>query len=349
MNERIKYVDTVKGFAIFLVVMGHVIAFLYFSNDNIINIRKSLSVLNFTLFDTIYAFHMPLFFFASGYVFPKTLKCLNDVWDTIFKRTYTLLLPYFIVGSIFTILFGGPGLFNKYWFLRTLFEFIIVNIIFDYIKQTKRLGWIWDISYYVGVFGLIHILHILFYNNHFYKIVDLDSFYFSYYLSFSFGILARRYSKVTNFLDKNYIYTVCLCLFFIITTNRACGNYFGIGHVSSYILYKFIQPFSGVICSWYLFKHVFNHGIITKAFDSLGKNSLEIYIIHFFFLFEIPYLAKYLIKLNASPFVKDNISAFVIQLISVVIASTIICLICLSVKNIISASKILSLIILGRK
>ena len=66
MKERIEYIDIGKGCAILLMVMGHIIAWEYpkeFIQDS------GLPAYNFSLFHFIYAFHMSLFFFFSGFVF----------------------------------------------------------------------------------------------------------------------------------------------------------------------------------------------------------------------------------------------------------------------------------------
>lgn len=53
--KRINYIDRLKGFAILLVVMGHVSLFSFRGNDN-------------AVFGVIQSFHMPLFMFLSGIV-----------------------------------------------------------------------------------------------------------------------------------------------------------------------------------------------------------------------------------------------------------------------------------------
>lgn len=66
MKERIEYIDIGKGCAILLMVMGHIIAWEYpkeFIQDS------GLPAYNFSLYHFIYAFHMSLFFFFSGFVF----------------------------------------------------------------------------------------------------------------------------------------------------------------------------------------------------------------------------------------------------------------------------------------
>ena len=55
MKQRIEYFDVLKGIAIFMVVMGHVITY------GVCQIDGSL------VFRIIGSVHMPLFFFISGY------------------------------------------------------------------------------------------------------------------------------------------------------------------------------------------------------------------------------------------------------------------------------------------
>lgn len=72
---RIAYIDYIKFIGICLMVMGHIIFFRPFN-----------------LF--ISAFHMPLFFFASGLLYHKR----QNLKMVIAKKTKTLLLPYCLVG-----------------------------------------------------------------------------------------------------------------------------------------------------------------------------------------------------------------------------------------------------------
>lgn len=66
MNEknRIEWIDCCKGFAIMLVVIGHLAdgylnAGLYAEHTDFMN----------RIYNTIYSFHMPLFFILSGFTF----------------------------------------------------------------------------------------------------------------------------------------------------------------------------------------------------------------------------------------------------------------------------------------
>ena len=78
-SNRIDFVDTAKGLGILLVVWGH--------SSHI-------------LFNEIYAFHMPLFFFIAGFF----LKPTTTLENFAIKKTKTLILPY-IIFYTFTLLF----------------------------------------------------------------------------------------------------------------------------------------------------------------------------------------------------------------------------------------------------
>ena len=54
MKQRLEYIDILRGFAIFLVVLGHVL--------------EHAGLKNGFLFHFIYSFHMPLFICISGFV-----------------------------------------------------------------------------------------------------------------------------------------------------------------------------------------------------------------------------------------------------------------------------------------
>jgi polysaccharide biosynthesis protein PslL len=83
MSKRIEYIDIARGIGILLVVMGH--------ND--------FAVVSPFLYKLIYSFHMPLFFFLSGYFLNTTI----GFWAFVKKRFNSLLKPFFF--TIFMIYF----------------------------------------------------------------------------------------------------------------------------------------------------------------------------------------------------------------------------------------------------
>lgn len=126
-TKRIQYVDLFKSVGIILMVMGHV----GFGNS----------------FDKfIHSFHMPMFFFISGYMFKKREILLKNY---LVKKIKSLLIPYLIWGIIslvvwvafkgfdlkyLRILFwdntSGIAISGALWFLSALFlsDFIFFSI-----------------------------------------------------------------------------------------------------------------------------------------------------------------------------------------------------------------------------
>jgi len=85
--ERIKWMDTARGIAILLVVMGHV-------ERGIVNAGIATEAYWLDLDYTLYIFHMPLFFFLAGINVPHGLK--RGVKPFLQNKLQTILYPYFL-------------------------------------------------------------------------------------------------------------------------------------------------------------------------------------------------------------------------------------------------------------
>lgn len=146
-NQKKLYgeIDSLKGFAIFLVVLGH--AIVYFP----VNLHEIPWCE--TLFKMLSGVHMPLFFAVSGYCFSYR----GNYRDFITKKAKRLLLPYFVFNlldlvprallpqfvnrpqgmleSVMDILLHG----GAYWFLYTLFViFAFYPAIYKWQAQSGR-------------------------------------------------------------------------------------------------------------------------------------------------------------------------------------------------------------------
>jgi len=148
IKKRLDWIDIAKGYGIILVIFAH--------------------LNNWTFNNYIYSFHLPLFFFLSGYVF----KSNDNFLDFILKKTKGLIVPYFLLGIptvIFTSLYNlkGVGGLKYYslqlliqkrqftiWFLACLF---ILNILFYFVeKYLKKDIYIVVASIVCVIFGLYY-------------------------------------------------------------------------------------------------------------------------------------------------------------------------------------------------
>lgn len=88
-RKRFTHIDIAKGFAIFLVVVGH--SYTYALNNGAQIIKW------------LYSFHMPLFFIASGVLYGLRNRQGIPVKWNLKKRAKTLLIPYLIWSTTYQI------------------------------------------------------------------------------------------------------------------------------------------------------------------------------------------------------------------------------------------------------
>lgn len=100
--ERNRNVDILRGYAISLVVLGHAII-IYPQNLHLITWCRFL-------YDLICSFHMPLFFFISGFIYHYFEKGLKGYIHYIKNKAKRLLVPYLI--------FSGIQLIPRYIFVN---------------------------------------------------------------------------------------------------------------------------------------------------------------------------------------------------------------------------------------
>lgn len=144
-NNRYRegWVDAVKVFACFLVVLGH-----FFQS------MTKIQIIQGTFWDyfdtTIYYFHVPLFFICSGYLYQRYGKMKTDVLrrKNILMKAITLGIPYI---TFSTITWGLQTLFSEainnqtnslfktlliqpispYWYLYALFFIFLLTPVFS--------------------------------------------------------------------------------------------------------------------------------------------------------------------------------------------------------------------------
>ena len=141
MGKRIKYLDLIKFFAIYCVILGHLIQY------------TAADPWNNLIWKLIYSFHVPLFMIMSGYFFSSSLKL--SFGEFIKKKTVQLILPAFVWYIILCILnscvysfinkgiilkYDLHGLLNSFWFLKSLFCCYFVTYLFLKIIKNEFLA-----------------------------------------------------------------------------------------------------------------------------------------------------------------------------------------------------------------
>ena len=96
-KPRLYHFDIIKGVAIFLVVMGHVLTMCVRSIDRA------------TVFKIIGQIHMPLFFFISGWFTYRLAGDGRVKMPSIKPRAKQLLLPMLVVSALWIYHFPHSG------------------------------------------------------------------------------------------------------------------------------------------------------------------------------------------------------------------------------------------------
>lgn len=319
-EERIDWLDYAKGLAILSVVIGHV--------------AQSLSNGTHPWRDIIVIYEMPLFFMLSGIMVNKTIG--KPLLQNIRKKVSSLLIPFIMVGGIYAVFMGSFNelIFNMYhhgyWFLISLclcwILFLFMNSI---IQKVPFCG----IKYYISEIIILLLPFVIykFYGRYIPSTINESltlNFTFTYY---RFFILGHYLSRFMNLLRNGMIMGGAIMMLVLFTMLHLCNS-----HLLNYIPMTIIQITFAV--SFLILSISYSdcgNALIKKGMCYLGRNTLSIYLFHFFFLplIELDFLNGY--------------SEF-FNVMSVVLMAMLLSFICISLAKPIENNKYLKLYLLGK-
>lgn len=340
--------DMIKGVAIFLVIVGHVLTFCIRGIDNAF------------LFKIVGEVHMPLFFFVSGWFSYKSGFRSPD----LLKRFRQLVIPGAICMTLFFFAFPHTGVTTPfptryifvlatvgkmgYWFVFTLFGIMVcywaLTKILRNIKTEKGVNIVAGVATAV-IFSASYASEVLW----------LDAFEISliglYFLPFIAGVFAHRNAVAFKKIYENQaVYFSSLVM--------GCGIFYVI------VYYWEFPPFVGDNISilkgiLHILLALVAMPLFTRwekdAFSSdatliqrgnaqlwayLGRNSLTIYLLHYFFLFPLTPIRQLMIEMH--------VAIIPTLIVAVFVASVIIALVLL-VSKILSPSPVLKELLTGTR
>lgn len=346
-TDRLHYFDILKGMAIFLVVMGHVLTMC------IRDIDRTL------LFKIIGQVHMPLFFFISGYF---TYKAATT--PRIGRRFTQLIIPGIAVGLLWMLYFPHSGLQsplvmtfegmwctpfkNGYWFTITLFEIIAIYAAITLILRrsdffrsmllTALCVWIILVALQLTLGDLL-----------IFRLMSLE-LVAAYFPAFMAGVLARRSDGcfIESCLNPK-VYTTALLAAGVLLYIQMYPWEFSRFHplvftVSAPALHialaivgiALVKPWSECALAP---DGTAGERKVAMTWEYIGKNSLAVYLLHYFFLFPMPWLREPLREMGL-----DIVPAFTVAFIaaSLIVAMT------LLANYIISRSPVLARLLTGK-
>ena len=265
-KNRIHKFDNLKGFAIFLIVLGH---FLFLTE------YKDILVLR----NFIYLFHLPIFFFVAGYF----SKIDSNQPLKSFKR---LIVPYIIFTIIYSVFYSFSKTSTSIfliptfglWFLLALFFMKMALPIVNKFKYPLILSIIVALSFglikYDGdILGLRRA--VVFFP------IFLIGFYFNEYKS----KLDSNYKKFSNLLNNRCFVIIIslgvLIISVILAINLSFTTVMMKDFYKNHYLYnislRFLIMSIGIIVTLILNRYMTNESCFLSKW---GRNSMAIYLIH---------------------------------------------------------------------
>lgn len=320
-TNRIEYIDELRGFAILLVVAGHLIQYNSFFINN-------------PAFEFIYSFHMPLFFAISGYVTEKVTSITNvSQYAGFIKRKFISIALPLLTWSIMInpfLSYVKDGRFNIdysftiLWFLKVLFIILCIYGLFNFFNNTIKIKSIYRVSISIILVITISILLIVI------NVMELNLILYS--ISFYWGVFISGNTILEEKCTNSFIYTLSALLFMI---TSVLWSYNG-----SYLndIIKIAASISAFTFFLNLFQKLKLSFITKNNLQLFGRYSLSIYLVQFQLCNILPenlYIDNYLCN------------SIILFLISIVISIPI-SHICIVFARIIQTNKILNLFIFGK-
>lgn len=283
-QQRINWIDRSKVFAIYLVVLGHLVQ------------RTGIELY---IFYFIYLFHMPFFFFISGYLFKVREESFKQFFINSFK---SLVVPYLLLNFIGNIFLIPTWILSKQWPIEQVIYFFTADGRGD-IGPTWFLiclFWVRLLAYFI-----IQVKSIV------YRIIlvlacALIAYILPYFLSWRLDValMAIPFFIVGFMLKKRINFSllqscILFLLFFIITSVSTLF----MGEVSLYArffgnipLLYYPCAFSGII-TLISFSSMLGHYSF-KLVETLSRGTIVIMAFHGLIFLYVPAIFRHLFSLD---------------------------------------------------
>ena len=323
--ERIAYLDCLRGISMLMVIYCHVEQFCFgFKENELIGDIFSIVML-------------PIFFFVSGLCTPPRIT-----WNTVIKRIRYVVVPTVVMFLLYIgFYYGGYSQFMKciageykfgYWFTIVLFEMNLIHYGVSLISRNRIVLW--------GSLLFMAVLLILikdwdwYHNDAIFSgwfCLRLLAQHFPYYI---LGMICMQNKEVFHKLLSNEYLVGGMILAFValyIYPNGGFNKALLMGAFGTAIAYKICQKNQ---------EYFSNLTTVGRMLIIIGRNTLPIYLIHYFFFIGL-----------RMPWIKDHFNiveqSWLIVAIAVLVTVAV-AFASLLVKKLISLSKPLQYIMLGK-
>ena len=274
-KQRIEYIDAMRGFTMILVVFAHVCHFCL--GDSRMG-GNAVFIL----------FRLPCFFMISGWLFDSVAQ--KPFWEITKHKAMVQLLPTFI----FLLLLAPPPFFfhqlgtlkGGYWFTFALFEYFILYMVM--IRISRKWTSVFAVTLTLGAFLYARYYDYLHSSAEGYQLWLMD---FSGLLSvttwrlfifFYLGTWIRlNFDAFIRWTSKPVVIGIITVAFLLIASTSHHDNllfemfrFYGGGITGMIMVFTFFRLSASWLKKWH----------ISKPLQYVGTRTLDIYLLHFFFL-----------------------------------------------------------------
>lgn len=295
-SKRIAFVDALRGFTMILVVWHHVADYSF-----------GLSIEDSLLMEIFISFRMPMFFFISGFIAYKAVSYWNykNTLKLYAKKSRVQIIPCLIFWLMGMLVIGKISLVNIptiflssfpgfWWFTIGLFMMFSIYYFSGIISHYSSPKLFFPIM--IGV-AIILALFKDYFQSELGHILTLE-YVARFFPFFIYGLVLRKHqNRFYSFLDNSYSMATCI-LVVVALTYISYGSGLNLSHNIKAIVRTIIGfPFIIVVfCLFYKSSDYYNkNGRIAKIMLFIGKRTLDIYLLHFFFIPNLMWMQPYII------------------------------------------------------
>lgn len=344
MKDRLVYIDVLRGLCIFTVVYTHIIGFGGGDAYPITPIHKFMV-----------SFFLIMFYFISGLLSYKEnmLYNLQSLGQYLMKKVYCLFIPSIIIMALYTIIVKGTivDMFHPFnlwvtWFTYVLFSISCVYgfVLFLLHKTNNRI--LINIGLLLAAIISYQLSRMEVSGGFIGSCIQLSTMLF-YFPFFIFGVLCKiNFNKFNKLIENKYF------IFFIAISLLLAF------HIEKYplllkslciilFIYSICRKFTSNV---YEIADERISKTLVQITELLGRYSLEIYFLHFLFLFRLPtsYI-NYLAKLSGDNCWWGQSSVGFVEFITVGSLSTLLAVACIILSKILHCIPFVGKLMFGKK
>ena len=330
-KPRLGWLDALRGFTMLLVVTNHV-ALKSFG----MQIRWSAALQFFLLF------RMPLFFFISGYLAYKAGRVWNarTLGELSLKKLRVQIIPTVVFFLLFLAMVPTtPFLYNLnealassmkagYWFTLVLLYMLLTFYLFSYVESKLHIrSWIPITLLFIVSLCLFETCYLPRYfswalgykgqSNEFLNYSSLVEM-FRYFPFFLFGSIVHRYwEQAQRLMDSRWFFPVVTVLAIVCTLDVIKWHTLRMEWTSLPHTLAMFLLLSMVFMFFRHYHEFFEQTRFGQGLQFIGRRTLDIYLLHYFFLPKLPMVGQFFYLHRHNNFILDTTASLAVALLVV--------------------------------